>query len=158
MRVAAALVMAQVAVQAPGMKVPQRRTTVQAELVAIARGDHDRTGVLTRGNLARLDGPYFALDQGTARVMVIPLPGTSGLLEDLLGHEVRVEGFVRRLYERQGTCLQRMPQSYCDDPDLPPTPDRQPHPEWPRMSITVSSVVDADSAASVRASHGSLAD
>src|SRR5688572_6201586 len=112
MRLVAALMMAQVAVQAPGMKVAERRVTLQAELAAIAQGEHDRTGVSTRGVLARLDGPYFALDQGTARVMVIPFPGTSGVLEDLLGREVRVEGFVRRLYERQGSCLQRMPQSY----------------------------------------------
>src|SRR5688500_17763200 len=109
MRAAAALLAAQVAVQAPGMKVPERRATVQAELAAIAHGQHDRAGVFTRGHLSRLDGPFFALDQGTARVMVIPLPGTSGMLENLLGHDVRVEGFVRRLYERQSTCLQRMP-------------------------------------------------
>jgi hypothetical protein len=158
MLVVAALLLAQVAVQAPGMKVPERRATVNAELAAIAHGEHDRTGVFTRGHLSRLEGPWFALDQGTARVMVIPMPGTSGMLEDLLGRDVRVEGFVRRLYDRQGTCLQRMPQSYCDDPDLPPTPDRQGRPDWPRMSITVWSAADAESAAAERTTEGALAD
>ena len=155
----AAALLAQVAVQAPGMKVPERRARVAAELPAIAEGHHERTGVFTRGHLARLEGPYFALEQGTARVLVIPLPGTSGMLEDLLGHDVRVEGFVRRLYERQGTCLlERMPLSYCDDPDLPPTPDRQGHPDWPRMSITIWTAVDAETAGSASTTHGSLAD
>jgi hypothetical protein len=157
--VAALLAAAQVAVQVPGMKVPERRVTRQAELVAIAAGEHDRVNVATRGHLARLDGPYFALEQGTARVMVIPMPGSSALLEALLGRELRVEGFVRRLYERQGTCLQRMPQSYCEDPDLPPTPDRAGRGDWPRLSITIWSAVDlAPGETGTAAGRGSLAD
>src|SRR5687768_9735453 len=158
--VAALLLASQVAVQVPGMKTPDRRVARQVELVAIAGGEHDRVGVTTRGHLARLDnGPYFALEQGTARVMLIAMPGSSALLERLLGLDLQVEGFVRRLYERQGTCLQRMPQSYCDDPDLPPTPDRAGRADWPRMSLTVWSAAEREAGAGARPlRRGFLAD
>jgi hypothetical protein len=150
---------AQAGVQVPGMKIPERKVTHHVELAAIAQGEHDRANVATRGHLARLDGPYFALEQGTARVMVIPMPGSSALLETLLGRELQVEGFVRRLYERQVTCLQRMPQSYCEDPDLPPTPDRAGRADWPRLSITIwSAVENAADGAERPADRGSLAD
>ena len=157
----AALLLAasQVTVQAPGMKIPERKVTRHVDLAGIVRGEHDRVNVATRGYLARFDEPYFALEQGTERVMVIPMPGSSALLESLLGRELQVEGFVRRLYERQGTCLQDMPQSYCDDPDLPFTPDRAGRTDWPRVSITVWSAVERDAREAARpADHGSLAD
>jgi hypothetical protein len=153
------LLAAQVTVQAPGMKVPERRVTHHVELRDIAQGEHDRVNVATRGYLARLEEPYFALEQGTERVMVIPMPGSSAALEALLGREIEVEGFVRRLYDRQGICLQEKPQSYCDDPDLPTTPNRAGRPDWPRLSITVWSAVERDAGETARpADRGSLAE
>src|SRR5688572_18840823 len=114
--VVALLAAAQVTVQAPGMEMPERRVTRQVELFAIVQGEHDRANVATQGFLSPLSGPYLMLEDGPARVMVIPMPGTAVLLEKLIGRALRVEGFVRRLYQRQGFCLDRMPVSYCDDP------------------------------------------
>lgn len=133
--VAPLLLTVQTSVQVPGVVTPRHRLpAAEADLFAIAQGEHDRREVETRGVLAALAPPYLLLEQGTVRVIVIPMAGAENILPDLVGKSVEVTGFVRRLYERQGTCLQGAPQSYCDDPDLPPTPDRGGRPQSPHQS------------------------
>src|SRR5687768_14411273 len=144
---AALLVAAQVSVQGPGVDRPRTRLpAVAADLFLIAQGEYDRRDVKTRGVLSPLAPPYYVLEQGTVRVMVIPMPGAGHALASLVGRQVEITGYVRRLYERQDMCnaLPPVPQSYCDDPDLPVTPDRAGRPGWPTVSITAWSAFDAE--------------
>jgi len=126
-----------------------------AELSEVALGGYLRRAVRTRGRLTPLEpgGRYFELSEG-GKVVLMPV-GELGDIGSLNGRRVEVVGFVRPLVETQGTCVvedsrarsgrRRVPQSYCDDPDLPPTPDlgvgvERAH--WPRTSITVWSLSD----------------
>jgi hypothetical protein len=139
------LLAAQTTVTAPGMTGPRSRAPAQpADLFAVATGEYDRMHVRTRGILAPFEAPYYVLESGSARVLVIPLSGTGNTLAELVGHSVDVTGVVRRLQLSQGTCLDGKPQSYCDDPDLPVTPDRAGRPSWPTVSITAFSAFDTD--------------
>ena len=68
-------------------------------------------------------------------------------MKALVGRRVEVEGYVRRLVENQGTCKigprTVVPASYCENPELPPTPDLQGESaSWPRVSITTWYVGD----------------
>lgn len=151
---AAAASAAQVRIHAPGMRSPtgyeHHGTPLPVELSEIAVGGHMRRAVQTRGTLVSLEpgDRYFELSEG-GRVVIIPVGEAGGALTSLNGRRVEVVGFVRPLVERQGTCQlsdrRTAPQSYCDDPDLPPTPDLGVGVErasWPRTSITVWSVSD----------------
>ncbi len=86
--------------------------------------------VRTRGELEVLGvaSPYYSLRDEGAQVMVIPVREMAEDLRLLLGRRVEVVGLVRVLPERCGDCR---------EPPLPPLPERQDHPEWPEVSITV---------------------
>jgi hypothetical protein len=120
------------------------------ELMSLAMNpdSYQRRNVVTRGYLGILPGDRWELSDGGARLMLIPVVELSAAgLREQLGHRVEVTGIVRVLPDHQGTCCPRcqppMPQSVCDDPDLPALPDRRP--EWPHGSITATGIVDIDS-------------
>ena len=151
---AAAAAAAQVQIHAPGMRSPtghgQHGTPVPVELSEVAIGGYLQRVVQTRGTLTPLEpgGQFFELSEG-GKVVILSVRELGDALTSLNGLRVEVVGLVRPLVERQETCplpdRRSAPQSYCDDPDLPPTPDlgagiERAH--WPRTSITVWSVSD----------------
>lgn len=149
----------QVQIHAPGMRSPtghgHHGTAMPAELSEIAVGGYLGRVVQTRGTLTPLEpgGQYFELSEG-GKVVVMPVGELGDALNSLNGLRVEVVGLVRPLVERQGTCVvedprvrggrRSAPQSYCDNPDLPPTPDvaGRERAHWPRTSITVWSISD----------------
>ena len=138
-----------------------------AEVGDLVAGAFARRPVVTRGVLGILEpGRYFTLQDGAARVTVIPMPGFGESLGPLVGTRVEVKGYVRKLVENQGTCRFRgdmnAPQSVCEDPELPPKPDLDTldrRLRWPPTSITIWSIADAPQRAgkgSAKAEPGSL--
>lgn len=149
---AAAAGAAQVQIHPPGLpqssSYADHGTPLPAELAEIALGGYLRRAVRTRGTLTPLDtrGEYFELSEG-GKVVLIPVRELGDALRSLSGRRVEVVGLVRPLVEQQGTCRLpdggRAPESYCTDPDLPPTPDLVGmRASWPRTSITAWSVSD----------------
>lgn len=136
----------QVTIQPPGTAVGKDKYGLvqPAEVSELAAEMYLRRAVRTRGFLNPLDfaGRYYTLSDGGAQVVLIPAADYAKGLKSLAGRRVEVEGFVRRLVSDQGTCpvppdRRRVPQSLCDNPELPPTPDLQGEAEtWPRVSIT----------------------
>lgn len=117
------------------------------ELSQIAAGDETQQGkrVLTRGELQPLAASleHFLLVEGTARVLVIPVPELRDVSRRLLGRTIEVTGIVRALPPRQRTVACRgtlMLDSKCSDPDLPALPNAQIG--WPSISITVLTLSD----------------
>lgn len=116
----------------------------------VSAGLRTRQTVRTRGTLDLLelgDPGYFVLRDGVARVVAIPMPEVGHALRSLLGRRVEVSGYVRQLELDQGVCQfrrQLVPQSICDDPELPAKPDldRTGRAGWPTISITVWSGSD----------------
>jgi hypothetical protein len=145
----------QVTIQPPGVAVGNDRYGLiqPAEVSELAAEMYLRRAVRTRGFLSPLDfqGRYYTLSDGGAQVVLIPAADYVQGLKSLAGRRVEVEGFVRRLVSNQGTCpvppdRRRVPQSLCDNPELPPTPDLQGEAEtWPRVSITTWYVGDLTS-------------
>jgi hypothetical protein len=118
-----------------------------ADLEQIAHNGqaYHRRLVQTRGVVRDLvPGRYLALDQAAARVMLIPLEdGTYGDYATMVGLDVDVTGVVRVLPARQATVPCRgaqVPESKCEDWDLPLLPDAQP--QWPAVSLTVVKMAD----------------
>jgi hypothetical protein len=115
---------------------------------SLANGHFHRHTVSTKGRVGQLDprGGYFELAEENGRVVLFAVPEIQEELSRFLGQRVEVVGLARDLIESQGTCLfrmQRVPQSICDDPDLPPTPDITPdRGAWPKVSITIWSITD----------------
>jgi hypothetical protein len=143
---------AQVKIHAPGMRSPtgydHHGTPMPADLSEIALGGYLRRVVITRGTLTPLEtgGEFFELSDG-GTVVIMPVGAAGDALRQFSGMRIEVVGLVRQLVTEQGTCeippRQRAPQSYCDDPDLPPTPDLVGiRSNWPRTSITVWSAFD----------------
>jgi hypothetical protein len=143
----------QVTIGVPGMPPAtssDRYGLVQpAEVSELAAEMYLKRAVRTRGFLSPLDiaGRYYTLSDGGAQVVLIPAADYVGGLKPLRGRRVEVEGYVRRLVSNQGTCKvpprQSVPQSLCDNPELPPTPDLQGEAAtWPRVSITTWYVGD----------------
>jgi hypothetical protein len=116
----------------------------ELQSLAYNADNYQRRNVVTRGYLTLLPGDAWVLGDGGAQLLIIPNTGLSlESFRQLLGHRVEVTGVVRILPEHQGTCLMgQWPQSKCDDPALPPIPDRRP--EWPKGSITATRVIDLD--------------
>ena len=116
-----------------------------ASLEDVARGGpHEGRVVRTQGTFSPLgmDRSLFELREGGARVLALPTREIDGSdLTRVLGRPVEVVGLVRRLPERQ-QILQCGPESVCNDPQLPPLPDREGHLDWPYYSITFWSIVD----------------
>jgi hypothetical protein len=113
--------------------------------VAYNTGPADKKNVRVHGVLGDLVvGRYFALADGTARVMLIPFE--AGDYRDyayLMGADVEITGIVRVLPAQQKTvpCLgQMLPESKCADPLLPELPNLQTG--WPPVSITIVSLSD----------------
>jgi hypothetical protein len=119
---------------------------VEVELEDIARGgrQYHQKAVRTLGTLDRLGGDtlFYRLREGGAELLVIPVPQIASELWTMTGREVEVTGLVRELYERQSVSPGCGPDSLCEDPFLPPTPDRQGHPDYPPVSITVWGITD----------------
>jgi hypothetical protein len=145
---------AQVQVTVPGVTVGAARYAAAqpAEIWDIAAEMYLRRAVRTKGILEALDiqGRYFRLSDGASGIVLIPAADFHGDVKTLVGRRVEVEGYVRRLVSSQGTCTlpnrEVAPQSYCDNPELPPTPDLQgERATWPRVSITTWYVGDLTS-------------
>jgi hypothetical protein len=134
-------------------KVPepfvQYGTPVPATVAEIAGGRYSHEAVRVRGQLALLDlpNPFYRLRDGTDEIVVITVETLQGATRAFTGQRVEVVGLVRELVDSQGTCRflgATVPASKCLDPDLPPTPDLGPsRRHWPRMSVTIWSIVDA---------------
>lgn len=116
-----------------------------AELSQITSGAFDRRNVRVRGHLSPTsDQRYWLLREGGGEALVIPLE-LGGSLREMQGRRVEVVGYVRQLHDDQGTCQigrEVYPQSYCDDPDLPPTPNLAEHVGFPRHSITAFTTLE----------------
>jgi hypothetical protein len=115
--------------------------------LAVSPDIYQRRNVVTRGYLGVLPGDRWLLSDGGAQLMLIPVVELSATgLRELLGHRIEVTGIVRALPDHQGSCCPLckppIPQSVCDDPDLPALPDRLP--EWPKGSITATGVFDIE--------------
>jgi len=143
---------AQVKIHVPGMRSPTSHghhgTPQPAEVSELVMGGYLRRAVQTRGTLTPLEAgsEYYELSEG-GTIVLLPVRELADALRSLNGLRVEVVGLVRPLVTNQGTCKlpdgTMAPQSYCDDPDLPPTPDlvgRRAN--WPRTSITVWSASD----------------
>lgn len=118
---------------------------VDLEQIARTGQAYHRRLVQTRGVVRDLvPGRYLALDQAAARVMLIPLEdGTHDDYATMLGMDVDVTGVVRVLPARQQSVPCRggqVPESKCEDWDLPLLPDAQP--QWPPVSLTVVKMAD----------------
>jgi len=118
---------------------------VDLESLAHSGRTYHRRLVQVRGVVGDLvPGRYLELRQGAASVMLIPLEeGDASRYATLVGTDVDVTGVARVLPARQKTTPCRgttVPESKCEDPDLPPLPDAQPG--WPAVSITVTKMMD----------------
>ncbi len=115
----------------------------ELEHVAVSGPSYHRRLVQTRGVVADLVfGRYLQLQQGTARVMLIPPEGAYADHAGMLGMDVDVTGVVRVLPARQQSVPCRgltVPASKCEDWDLPTLPDAEP--QWPPVSISVTRIV-----------------
>ena len=115
------------------------------EQLARSGQSYHRRLVKTRGVLGDLASTqYLALGDLAARVLVIPMqPGDYHDLSGMMGTDVDLTGVVRVLPDQQGLVLcrgTRVPESKCQDWDLPVLPNAQPN--WPPVSITVVRISD----------------
>jgi hypothetical protein len=110
--------------------------------VAYNPDNYQRRNVIVRGYSSLLPGDVWGLGDGGATLLLVPVPELSAMgLREMLGRRVEVTGIIRILPTRQGTCDRgTKPGSLCDDPALPPIPDARP--EWPKGSITATSILD----------------
>jgi hypothetical protein len=113
--------------------------------IASNGGQYHRTNATTTGDLRVLpsSNEYLILVDGAARVLVIPAMGELREASRLIGRRVQLEGIVRVLPSRQDTVLcrgQRMPDSQCEDPDLPALPNARS--DWPAVSISAIRMTD----------------
>ncbi|MGH9887916.1 MAG: hypothetical protein ACREBE_20455 [bacterium] len=122
------------------------------DLWDLTAGVRTRHAVRTKGVLGVLEQgrgkSYYELRERGGRVVILVVGELDGSIGSLVGRRVEVVGFVRPLVESQGTCTlppnrRVVPQSYCDDPELPTTPDLGPDRiGWPRISVTIWSITD----------------
>jgi hypothetical protein len=122
---------------------------------------YHRRLVLTRGVLRDLEpGRYLSLQQGAARILVIPMqPGDYHDLGTLMGIDVDLTGVVRVLPASQKMVLCRggsYLESKCEDWDLPVLPNAQAN--WPAVSITVVRISDRGTSGGPRKERRTLAD
>jgi len=120
------------------------------ELSDVRMGSYQRRPVIVRADVIPLDlrGQYWQLSDGGGSAVLMVVGELAGTVHDLMGRRVQVTGLVRELVTQQGTCrgpnFQTYPDSYCKDPDLPPTPDLTgDRVGWPNWSITAWSLSDA---------------
>ena len=121
---------------------------VEVPLEDIARGfGYNKKAVITQGVLDMMDTAqqYFRLRDQGAEVLILATRDAHDEVRRLVGREVEVVGLVREVPFRQSRCGPggQYPESYCDDPDLPPLPDLEPDKtHWPHMSITIWGITD----------------
>ena len=115
-----------------------------------------KRNVVVKGTLGVLEARYLSLNQGTARVMLVPFqPSDYRDLSTLLGGEVDVAGIVRVLPGQQQVvpCRgQQLLESKCQDYDLPELPNARM--TWPAVSITVLSLSDRGTGLAARRTGG----
>jgi hypothetical protein len=120
------------------------------DVATLNTGRYHRQTVRTKGQLRPLDprGPFFQLTDGNARVVIVPTPEIQAAVSRFTGERVEVIGLARDLVADQGSCrspraMRTVPQSQCEDPELPPTPDLTPdRGAWPPISVTIWSIVE----------------
>ena len=122
---------------------------VELAEVAYNSESYQRHKVVTKGELRALGGllDKFLLVDGTARVLLIPVPELADEPRRLIGQRVEVTGIVRSLPTSQqmvGCRAQTMLESKCADPDLPALPNAQV--DWPPISITVYELAETGAA------------
>jgi hypothetical protein len=149
----AASLSAQVTIDFPGeVALYQTRygEAVDVTLDSLTRvlGALQGRAVRVRGFLEPTAGTARVLRDGQHSVLLIPVVELQiPELSSLVGRRVEVVGVARRLIERQNRVpchgVEAAPESFCDDPDLPPLPDREKHPLWPRNSVTFWGIIDA---------------
>jgi hypothetical protein len=102
-------------------------------------GALDHKVVRTHGTLDVLDlqQHHYSLKDGSARVLILPVPTVADEMRSLVGREIEVEGLVRTVPYRQQVIPFCGPESRCNDPQLPALPDLADHPGYPQMSITI---------------------
>jgi hypothetical protein len=114
-----------------------------------------RRHVVTRGKLEILPGSrqYLLLTDGGSQVLVIPFePSAYDDLAKMIGLAVEVDGISRTMVPKQKSVPCRgtfLPESLCEDPQLPVLPDQQVN--WPSVSLSAQAVTERDPH-SVRAS------
>jgi hypothetical protein len=116
--------------------------------VAYNSESYQRHKVLTKGELRALGGllDMFLLVDGTARLLVIPVPELADGPRRLIGQRVEVTGIVRSLPTTQPTVAcrgQMMLESKCADPQLPALPNARI--DWPPISITIVELAETGS-------------
>jgi hypothetical protein len=122
---------------------------VELAEVAYNSESYQRHKVVTKGELRALGGllDKFLLVDGTARVLVIPVPELADGPRRLIGQRVEVAGIVRSLPTNQQTVAcraQMMLESKCADPELPALPNAQV--DWPPISITIIDLAETGAA------------
>jgi hypothetical protein len=131
-----------------------------AELSDLASGGqrYHRTSVRTKGTLRNLIGSsFFVLSDGPARVLLIPVPEVEQETRSYVGRRIEISGVARVLPSRQETKLcyaQYLPESKCEDYELPPLPDARL--DWPQMSVTFFGLSDVESLAGTGAAASGL--
>lgn len=117
----------------------------ELDRIAHDGGSYHRRLVLTRGVVSDLvPGRFLVLEQGTARVLLLPFESVD--YHDyisLRGVDVDLTGVVRVLPAKQKSVMCRgtyVPESKCEDWDLPVLPDAEI--QWPPVSITIVKMSD----------------
>jgi hypothetical protein len=122
-----------------------------ADLSEVAYGGtrFQRRLVSVRGRIGITGGNvYYTLQDGGARVLLVPIDEADPReLARLVGVEVELKGVARVLPMKQemkpcGPGGTAVPESKCEDPDLPALPDKQVG--WPEVSLTVVSVFERE--------------
>jgi hypothetical protein len=115
------------------------------EQIAYNGASYQKRNVMVKGRLGDLvAGRYFSLNEGMARVMLVPFdPADYHDLSTLFGREVDATGIVRMLpaSQKRVPCYgEYLLESKCDDYLLPELPNAQIG--WPPVSITVVKISD----------------
>jgi hypothetical protein len=105
-----------------------------------------RTTVRTKGSLnASPNGSYYILSEGTARVLLIPVPEIEHESRSFVGRRIEITGLARVLpahQEMQRCYGERLPESKCADYELPVLPNARI--DWPEVSITYFTLTDIE--------------
>jgi hypothetical protein len=118
------------------------------ELSEIAYGGQrfHRTSVRTKGSLNALpNGSYYILSEGTARVLLIPVPEIEHESRSFVGRRIEITGLARVLpahQEMQRCYGEHLPESKCADYELPVLPNARI--DWPEVSITFFTLTDIE--------------
>jgi len=98
--------------------------------------------------LEAFEGDRLRLREGADQVLLLPVAEIDAApLGTLVGRVVEVVGVARRLPERQAIVpcwdVEHARESWCEDQELAPLPDRSGYYEWPRNSVSFWAIVDA---------------